>query len=110
MMSNLVRRVEFGNALALEFRDYSNRYFGDFHRLLIEVDALITTEQELICLRYQRPLKKMAVVSAEMEHEKALLIEQFLTSIAPYMQQPDFLPKLLNAVNRPHQQIWKRLR
>ncbi len=104
-----LKRVELGNDRALEFSDRSNRYFGDYHRVLIEVDALIESADGMIRLRYQRPLKRMGVCSADTVREAESLIEQFLATTAPYMGQPGFAQKLLDSLERPGQRLWKRL-
>ncbi len=104
-----IKRTEICTGLVLEFSDRSNRYYGDYHRILIEIDALVNSAEGLIRLRYQRPLRKMGVCGAETRSEAAILIEQFLATTAPYMQQMGFAEKLLESLKRPGQQLWKRL-
>ena len=109
-MSELpIKRVDLGNDLVLEFSDCSNRYFGDYHRILIEIDAVVETAGGRVRLRYQRPLRKMGVCSAETVRETEVLIEQFLSITGPYMTQAGFTQKLLASMQRPGQRLWKRL-
>ncbi len=109
MSKSPIRRVEIGTDLVLEFSDCSNRYFGDYHRILIEIDALVGTADGIVRLRYQRPLKRMGVCGAETARETEALIEQFLSITSPYMRRVGFTQKLLASVQRPGQRIWKRL-
>lgn len=109
MVEKVIRRVVFDNGLTIEFSDRSNRYFGDYHRLLIEIDALIETDAEVVRLRYQRPLKRMGVAGADVADEMNTMIEQFLATTAFYMRQSGFVQKLLESAHHPRQQIWKRL-
>jgi hypothetical protein len=46
----LLRRERLANGLILEFRDLSNRYFGDYHRLHIEVICRIPVDESLFPL------------------------------------------------------------
>lgn len=109
MTERLIKRVALSNDLILEFSDRSNRYFGDYHRVMIEIDALVEGTEGQLRLRYQRPLKRMGVCSAEAAREAEALIEQFLTTTVPYMEQAGFVKKLLDSLKRPGQRLWKRL-
>ncbi len=109
MAELLVKRVEIVEGLVLEFNDRSNRYFGDYHRILIEIDALVDAGDGPIRLRYQRPLKRMGVCSSNAGHETELLIEQFLATTGSYMRESGFTQKLLKSVKRPGQRLWKLL-
>lgn len=109
MNNVLIRRVEVGDDLVLEFWDHSNRYFGDYHRVLIEVDALIQGADRTVRLRYQRPLRRMGVCSVATVRTAEILIEQFLMTAVPYMAQVGFAQKILSSLRRPGQRLWKTL-
>jgi hypothetical protein len=104
-----IRTVEVGDDLVLEFSDCSNRYFGDYHRILIEIDAVVATAEGIVRLRYQRPLRRMGVCGADTARETEVLIEQFLSITSPYMSKAGFTQKLLKSMHRPGQRLWKRL-
>jgi len=108
MTEVLVRRVSISENFVLEFFDRSNRYFGDYSRVLIEIVALLDSADGPLRLHYQHPLKKMGVAGSEIEAETARLIDQFLETTVPYMSQPGFIPQLLLAMNRPGQRLWTR--
>ncbi len=103
------RRIELQRDLVLEFLDQTNRYFGDYHRVQLEVFATVESAAGKLCLRYHRPLRKMGVASAAVNRERDALIEQFLATTAPYMRQGDFVRRLLQGLERPGQQIWIRV-
>lgn len=109
MSELLIKRVCLGHDLVLEFSDRSNRYFGDYHRILIEIDAVVETSDGRVRLRYRRPLRKMGVCGAETTRETEAMIDQFLSITGPYMRQAGFTQKLLASLQRPGQRLWKRL-
>lgn len=105
----LIKRIVLSRDLVLEFSDRSNRYFGDYHRILIEIDAQVESADQTVRLRYQRPLKKMGVCSAEAGDVTESLIEQFLATTVTYMGRAGFTQKLLDSLERPGQRLWKLL-
>lgn len=109
MTENLLRREEITAGLCLEFIDCSNRYFGDYHRLLIEVDALIVCDDGPLRLRYQKPLRKMGVSGDAADSEKMALIEGFLATASTYMRRDEYVGKLLESLQRPGQKVWRRI-
>ncbi|WP_020675933.1 hypothetical protein [Geopsychrobacter electrodiphilus] len=109
MTEVLLRKVEINKSLTLEFYDLSNRYFGDYYRVLIEIEALPASPCGVLRLRYQRPLKKMGVAGAEVELQKERLIDQFLQTTAQYMGQPGFVQQLLVAMSKSDQRLWKHI-
>jgi hypothetical protein len=109
MTETLIRRVDLGNGMVLEFLDRSNRYYGDYHRILIDIEAIVGTAGGTMRLRYQRPLKKMGVSSACVKSGTEDLIDQFLASTSQYMRHADFVVRVLESTQRPGQRLWKPL-
>jgi hypothetical protein len=109
MTETLIRRIELESGLILEFYDRSNRYFGDFHRILVEIEAKLNSDEGTFHLRYKRPLTKMGVAGADIELQKTRMIAQFIETTAVYMRRPEFVAKLIMALNRPNQSLWRRL-
>ena len=100
--------ITLANGLEVRFSDQSNRYFGDFHRVRIEVRAQVSADQlelddelrSLVSrlsgpLRYQRTLERMGVPGAELPKVKKQLVEEFLQSARSYLEHPDFPRQLL---------------
>lgn len=104
-----IRTLMLDSGLCLEFFDRSNRYFGDYHRVRIEVDLLISVKGRRLRLRYQQPLQRMGVPSANLSATRDELIERFLQATLPYMQKPHYAERLLASVREPGQKRWSLL-
>lgn len=109
MTDSLLKEVCLSEGLTLKFHEAGNRYFGDYHRVLIEIDAYIETAEQQVVLRYRHPLKKMAVAGDVVTVTKQELISQFLATVGPYMRQSGFVEKVLRSLTKPGQQVWRRL-
>lgn len=107
MSKNLFKSVNFSPVLRLEFYDVSNRYYGDFHQVLIEVNLLVGGESQPLRLRYQRPLRRMAVTTALLEDEKQRLVDEFLATTLRYLGSANFVQKLRGKLQAGEHQIWK---
>lgn len=109
MIEQRVRTVSLGDGLILEFHDKSNRYFGDYYRVLVEVDALIDVDGEQLRMRYQRPLRRMGVPTDSVTDQLDLLINEFLETTSAYMVQPGYVGKLIEQSKKVGKQIWRRV-
>ena len=107
MTKNLLKSLTCSSALCLEFYDLSNRYYGDFHQLRIEVELLLGGEAQPTRLCYQRPLRRMAVTSALLAEEKNRLITEFLATTLVYFESATFVQKLRLKLQAGEYQVWK---
>jgi hypothetical protein len=101
------------NGLVLEFHDQSNRYYGDFHKVRVEIRTRLLLQIELFSaeadplaalqrarklfgaeLVESRFLERMGVAGAEVEEVREAMIDSFLQSGLGYLQRPDY-PRLL---------------
>ena len=102
-MAEPFKMVKLENGLLASFYDHTNRYFGDFHRVCIEVkidiplqsislpDELVTAAAKLKApLRYEKRLEKMGVTSADLVTVRDSLISGFLASSSSYLTNPKF--------------------
>lgn len=102
-MTELLKTVKLSNGVTLVFRDRSNRYFGDFHRVYIEVkgeipldqsppseDLMPSVEKLSGPLCYEKTLERMGVPTVELSRVKTALIADFLTSSRSYLEKPTF--------------------
>lgn len=107
-MAKLFKTVRLENDLTVEFFDSSNRYFGDFHRVCIEVQITIplhglrlSQDQAKAAsklkspLCFKRRLERMGVASAEVPAVTGLLVNSFLATCNSYLNTPDFAQRLL---------------
>lgn len=97
------------NGLEISFSDQSNRYFGDYHRICVVVTISYRLEHladdELRFratvaygeqIKLKKRLERMGVPSAEVEHTRNTLIEDFLRHATVYLSRPDY-PRLMVA-------------
>jgi len=119
-MEQTLREDVLENGLVVAFVDVSNRYYGDYHRVRVEVRCSLPLQPEMFAdtgdleraralwgeaFDWIRPLEKMGVSGAEVTATAAKLIEGFVASAYPYLSQPQFpaclLAKELFARRRP---------
>ncbi len=112
-MANIIRTDELANGVRVEFSDGSNRYFGDYHRLRIEVHCRIAVTEQLFAdaldpaaeaarareilgtdLLWTRALERMGVAGGDLAAVRDELIDAFVASSYPYLQSPEFPAKL----------------
>jgi hypothetical protein len=109
-MEQLLREDVLENGLNVAFVDVSNRYYGDYHRVRVEVRCSLPLRPELFAdavgleraralwgetFGWVRPLDKMGVCGAEVNAVAAELVEGFVASAYPYLSQPQFPARLL---------------
>ncbi len=105
----LFRTEILANGLILEFFDLSNRYFGDYWHLCLEVrcrvplaaDSLAEAELERArallgeSIDYSRRLERMGVPSDEVSRVRQQMVEAFLANARPYLSNPAFPGRLI---------------
>lgn len=106
---NILRSVRLDNGLTIEFFDRSNRYFGDYHRLCVEVRCRVPLTPEAFVdaadpaaelqaarvmlgseVVFTRTLEKMGVAGAAVVRSREALIESFFRSSHSYLDTPAF--------------------
>jgi hypothetical protein len=113
-MTKIIQTKNLSNGMKIEFIDRSNRYYGDYHRVCIEVrcvfslttavlEQLSDLEVERVNIRkllgekyvYTRVLEKMGVPGDAVEDTRRSLIDSFAGSAFSYMAQPSFPLRLI---------------
>lgn len=107
------RIIELDNGLRLELHDQSNRYFGDYHRLKIEVRCTIPLDKKFFggdenhpdlllarnkfgeSLCFERSLERMGVAGADVAPVREELVASFMKSSASYLEHPEFVAKFV---------------
>ncbi len=97
-----------GNGVVVEFFDQSNRYYGDFYRVKIIAVATIpllksTLPEDLYkfaatypdCVKYERSLERMGVVSSSVQKVVQTLVDGFIESVGFYLEKGSFAENLL---------------
>lgn len=109
-------REDLTNGLVLEFHDRSNRYFGDYHRLHLEVVCRIPLEADFPPLsgleddvleqarrafgdhvEFRRELTRMGVAGADVETTRRRMIEDFMDATGRYLAAPDFAVRFVRS-------------
>ena len=128
-MTKIIQTKNLSNGLKIEFFDRSNRYYGDYHRVCIEVrcvfslttavlEQLSDLEVERVNIRkllgekyvYTRVLEKMGVPGDAVEDTRRSLIDSFAGSAFSYMAQPSFplrlIARQLERRSKVHRPSW----
>lgn len=103
------------NGLKLSFADESNRYFGDYHRILLVVkiscDLETLSDDQLRTqaigvygktLDIERRFERMGVPTAEVESVQNEMIVNFMRQAATYMARPDYPARLVTTELKKH--------
>jgi hypothetical protein len=108
-MEQILRTDHLANGVRIDFIDGSNRYFGDYHRLRIEIRCRIAVTPQLFAAAVDpcaeadrvrsrlgdevfliRHLERMGISSGDLETVRNEMIESFVKSSFPYLQSPQF--------------------
>ncbi len=108
------------NGVVVDFFDLSNRYFGDYHRVCVEVRLTVPLAEGNVpapeaqtdlpkVLQRIKKLERMGVAGAEVETVRERLVVDFLRHAGRYLTLPDYPARLAVANNttllrlrRPH--------
>ena len=109
-MKNLIRELPLPNGLTVSFFDQTCRYFGDFHRVKMEIvckvpvyaeyfedrlafdDAKSLLSDEVV---YKQSVEQMGVPSTEIERVLNRLMANFEAHSLPYFAAATFPQKLM---------------
>jgi len=108
-MSTLLKRQVLDNGVVVEFFDRSNRYFGDYHRICIDVSCRIRLSVDVFRTTgdaeaeyrkastalgdeavYRRTLERMGVPGAEVEETCQRMVDEFCQTNFSYLGSPEF--------------------
>ena len=85
------------NGISLEFFDRSNRYFGDYHRVRVEVHVSVPHSDRAEPLVKVQVLERMGVAGAEVAAVRQQLCESFWSHASGYLGRADYPARLLAA-------------
>jgi hypothetical protein len=107
---NLVKQISLENGLSVCFYDHTQRYFGDYYRVKLEIVCEVpllpnyfTDRQahtEAIALlglaaTYRRRAERMGVFGKDLEGSLTGLVDGFAANALPYLASPDFPRQLV---------------
>jgi hypothetical protein len=93
-MSDLFKRAVLDNGLTVEFSDETIRYYGDYHRVQIDVFIVFTDGRREL---FQRP-ERMGVSSDQLDSVKTQVMSSFRQDTLRYMAAESFPEKFLKAL------------
>lgn len=86
------RTEHLANGITLTFFDCSNRYFGDYHRVYVEIRLSVPPPAgPFTAIRHR---ERMAVPGAEVEVVRDQLVDDFLRHAGRYLAHPDYPVRL----------------
>lgn len=93
-MANILTSERLANGTQIEFCDSTNRYYGDYHRVSIDVILSFAGDNYATEYKFQQ-LTRMGVQGSELEKVKAELIAAFQQGTMPYMGKEQFPEKFI---------------
>lgn len=107
-MADILMSIELKNGINVDFIDQSNRYYGDFHRVKIDVIVKLPVVAAQLpkdlqtgaakCngyATYTTSLEQMGVQSADLESVSTALIDNFVNTVGRYLEKDNFVESLL---------------
>lgn len=85
------------NGVIVEFFDLSNRYFGDYHRVCVEVRLLIPHPERKEPLIKVLTLERMGVPGAEVESVRNRMADDYWQHAGRYLARADYPARLFAA-------------
>ena len=114
MSESIIHREALDNGLELIFADRSNRYYGDFYQVKIDVLSTVRLSEPFLMesdlsekeqfraknrfgdiLETHQELKRMGVAGPDVATVTKEMVQQFLDTSLPYMSTADFPARLL---------------
>lgn len=89
------------NGILVEFSDLTNRYFGDYHRVCVEVRLVVPHPEHADPLIKVLTLERMGVPGAEIEAMRDRLVEDYWQHAGHYLAQANYPARLLAADTAP---------
>lgn len=95
------RSEKLPNGVSVAFIDRSNRYFGDYHRVLVEARISVPVAGREEPLVQARSLERMGVAGSEVTTVRDRLADDFWRHAAGYLGRPDYPARLQTAAAAP---------
>jgi len=127
-MKKDARKITLSNGLTVHFCDNARRYFGDYHRVKLEVHCEVPVTPELFdddamyrdalsklgkTVTYRRCEEQMGIPTAQVDECVEKLIERFSSTALRYFDTADFPRRLaqseLAKAKRPRRQLMPML-
>lgn len=95
-MGELFLSEQLDNGIQIDFKDVTNRYYGDYHRVCIAVELRFASEDFAQAHKFQT-LVRMGVSSANVESVQQQLLNSFRQGTMGYMVSDNFEKRFLKS-------------
>jgi len=99
LKSDLFTTIQLDNGVQIAFKDCTNRYFGDYHRVSIEVNLSFAADSYQNIYKFQT-LGRMGVSSADVIPVQTQLVDSFRNGTMVYMTGEKFSDKFFLAYKK----------
>ena len=109
-MMKLVREIPLGNGLTVSIYNHNHRYFGDYHRVRVEIVCKVGVLEEFFANRaeyaeamaslgdeavFRRNVELMGIPTGELHLSLERVIDNFCNHSLAYLSSPEFPRKLV---------------
>ena len=106
----LVKEIHLKNGLTVSIFNHNHRYFGDYHRVKVEITCEVPIMEKYFATRaecadaisslgrsvcFKRSVEQMGVSTDELEHCLEMIIGNFSSHSLSYLASPEFPRKLI---------------
>nr|WP_320051106.1 hypothetical protein [uncultured Desulfuromonas sp.] len=95
-MSDLLQSTTLENGLTIEYADETVRYYGDYHRIQIDVFVVLAEGRRE---QFQR-LERMGISGDMLDDVKREVMDAFRSNCLPYMSSAKFPEKFLASLKQ----------
>ncbi|MEA3466300.1 MAG: hypothetical protein U9R29_09915 [Thermodesulfobacteriota bacterium] len=96
-MTDVLVSEHLANGVQIDFVDKTNRYYGDYHRVCIDVELRFAVDNHAVAHKFQT-LERMGVSGDDVTVVQTKLIDSFRCGTMPYMERPVFPDKFMQSL------------
>ena len=87
------------NGVQIDFVDKTNRYYGDYHRVCINVELRFAADDYTVAHKFQT-LERMGVGGGDVAGVQTQLLDSFRQGTMPYMERAVFPDKFMQSLEQ----------
>lgn len=95
-MADLFASEQLSNGVRIDFNDVTNRYYGDYHRICIEVELRFASDDYSQTYKFQT-LERMGVSGGELAEVQQQVLTSFRQGTMKYMGNENFEKKFIHS-------------
>ena len=98
-MTDALTNERLANGVQIDFIDKTNRYYGDYHRVCIDVELRFAADDYAVMHKFQT-LERMGVGGDDVASVQTQLLNSFRHGTMPYMERTVFPDKFMQSLER----------